>query len=259
MRMQFSLLCAAMLWCSAAVHAQPVVPLNQGELAQRLADEDEVQRHEALIAIRRIPPAQVGQLLRVALIAALARENAEVRRRADAMKSGAVLEPKENAFYGDVLETVVTLREPTAIPALSDALGTGMMAIKALAAFGEIAAPSVLFVVNASERPPEQVGDGLAVLRLMTGGPASPGVSSATRAKITQAAQQRLKGRQSARVLLEVIDLAANLKDPDLTNAVEVLANDASAIAERGVEDAAVAQQIQQRATDTVTGLRRQP
>src|SRR5262249_33258033 len=90
----------------------------------------------AIPALARNNPA-----LTTALIETLKTENAYLRQ-------GKELDDDFSSYYGDLLVGVTGLRDPRAIPALVDAMGTGNLVINALAAFGQPAADAVLERLN---------------------------------------------------------------------------------------------------------------
>jgi len=87
------------------------------------------------------PLARQSPPLRAALIEALGRENAYLRQ-------GLELGDEYSNYYGDLLAVVAQLGDARAIPALADAMGTGHLAMSALAQFGRPALDAVLERLN---------------------------------------------------------------------------------------------------------------
>jgi hypothetical protein len=87
------------------------------------------------------PLAQKSPELKAALIDALRIENAYLRQ-------GLELGEEFSSYYGDLLLAVTALRDPRAVPALADAMGTGALVMNALAEFGRPAADVVLERLN---------------------------------------------------------------------------------------------------------------
>ena len=77
------------------------------------------------------PLAQKSQELKAALIDALRIENAHLRQ-------GIELDEEFSSYYGDLLLAVTALRDPRAIPAFADAMGTGALVMNALAVLGRM-------------------------------------------------------------------------------------------------------------------------
>jgi len=240
----------ALLWAAGtqpvSMRAQEV--LDQRVLATQLLGSDKAQRDRALAAIRGLEPARIGPELRGALIAALERENARTRIRHEAGERGETLEPREDDFYGNVAEAVAALRDPRSIPALAGALGTGLLVVRALAAFGELAVPAVLAVVTSPASLTHEVDDGLRTLTLMVENRASAPLSEGTLGRLRQVAGHRLSGKSFVTTLCSAIDLAAALDDRALTETIERLATEPQEAIARGVTDPSDIERVQRRA-----------
>ncbi len=152
-------------------------------------------------------------------------------------------------MYFDVTELVVALRDRRAIPALAGAMQTGMMVMRALAAFGEVAAPTVLAVAASRDSPDGAVGAGLWTLKLIVEGADARPLSTTTLQQVRGVARQRLSGEQGVLTLFSAIELAAALGDADLRGLVERLASDGNEAVARGVTDPELVEQLQRRAT----------
>lgn len=223
-------------------------PVNERAIAQLLLAEDAKERLQGVAVARALGPAQTGPELRTALITALERENAVSRARAGAARRGEHLENRNDEIYFEVAEVVVALRDPRAIPALAGALGTGMMVINALVAFGEQAVPAVLAVTASPDSEWSAVGGGLWTLKLMVEGAAARPLSQPTLQQVRRVARQRLTGQQFVAILYHAIELAAVLGDADLRQVVERLEGDPSEAVARGIADSDDIEQLQRRA-----------
>jgi hypothetical protein len=233
--------------------------IDDGTLADRLSGSDREERHEAVEAIRSLGPEKTSRRLRAALIGALERENLARVRRSQAQNRGQFVEPPEDPdFYPAVARAVVALRDPLAIPALSGALGSGVLVAKALAEFGEEAAPAVLMVVSSSDDSRhDEIDGGLLTLRLMVEGADRRPLSTPTLGRMREAAERRLTNGTGLNIttLWWALDLAITLKDPSLRQKVERLATDWNAVEATGIKDVELGQQTQKRATDLLAGV----
>ena len=229
-----------------------VAQIDQDRVAQQLLGGDRTDQSRALEAVRRLSPAETSPGLRNAIFATLRSEQIRLAKRRSALSRGELIQAEEDDLYGRLLEAVVRLRDPSTIPALSEALGTGMMVIKALVEFGEAAAPDVLRVVRSPDTPSERVNDGLVALRMMVENSSTKPLTSRTVTLIRAATIQRLSNRQGATTLIEAIDLAAAIDDPDARKQVEILASDWNAVVSRGVEDPELIERIQRHAIEAL-------
>lgn len=223
---------------------------TQEETAQALAGDDRQKQLVALRAAGNIPAENIGVELRGALISALAQENARVESRMETADGSGLpaSTPDDSGFYAGVVASVVRLRDVEAIPALAGALGTGMMVIRALVEFGEIAVPAVLAVAESQESRIAEVDDSLRTLRLMVDAQANHPLQVETLQRIRDVAAQRLSGRQFATTLWNASELAASLGDSVLLQTVEGFARSKPAIIERGISDPDLVAQVQARA-----------
>jgi hypothetical protein len=232
---------------------------DDASLVERLSGSDRRERHLAVESIRALGAEKTSRRLRVALIDALERENAARVKRREAHDRGQFVEPPEDPeFHPAVARTVVALRDPAAIPALTGALGSGVMVAKALAEFGEEAAPAVLAVVNSSEASRHDEIDGaLLTLRFMAEAAAQRPLSIGTLGRMRQAAERRLTNGKDLNIttLWWALDLAIVLKDAGLRQKVERLATDWNAVEATGIQDVELAQQTQKRAADRPAGV----
>lgn len=244
-------------------HAQ--LEVDQRALARQLVAVDRTERAKALDFAAEIEPEKTGQELRAALMAALEREGRLTAQRETTQRDAAsgsrrekiVEELKDPEFIARAARVVAALHDPNAILALNSALGSGFPVIRALAEFGEQAAPAVLATVMSPESMHYAVDHGLITLRFMVEQANAHPLSPATRAQIRSAAEQHLKtGKGLAITTLRcAIDLAAVLKDPDLRRTVASLAVDANAIVARGVEDPEQIERTQLLANQRLAGI----
>lgn len=257
-------LAAVMVCVKLALTACASAQVNQRNIAQDLLRTDVAARNRALETAIKLGPANTGPELRVALIKALEQEGQIHARRHDSFRRGESLPPLEDPeFILAVSRTVAQLRDPNAIPALAGALGTGFTVIRALAGFGERAAPAVLAVVTNADSYHEAVNEGLIALRLMVESSQAHPLSAGTTVQIKRAAEQRLNtlGQMASTgsTLRWAIDLAVTLGDPDLRRIVESLAADRRQVMARGVSDPELIARTQKRATERLAGMPAMP
>ena len=229
--------------------------VDQRTLARLLLTGDVFEQAQAVSATRTIGPEQTSLELRDALITLLERQNSVHKLRRLAGRSGVALEPLENAeLYFRVAEAVIELQDPRAIPALAGALTTGGGVARALARFGEEAAPAVLDIVMTPESFTRAVNTGLLTLRLMAETARRP-LSDEVLDGMRRAAGQRLSGQQSVTTLWWAMDLAVLLDDEDLKRTVEQLATNPNEVVIRGVEDPSLVERTMQKAADGLAGI----
>ena len=225
---------------------------DQQVIAKLLLSDNEQERDGAFNAARHIGPSASGPVLRAALIALLAKQNQLVRK---AERDGIPVDLIENPeFIVEVQEVVAALREPAAIPALAQALGT-FATVRALAAFGEQAVPDVVGVVRSAEIDHSAIDDGLIVLRWIVEHRGVSALSDNTIAQIRQAAEERLAGEQSFTTLWYAMDLAAALDDAQLRGIISGLAINPPDVVARGVTDPRLVEKTQQRARGLLAGV----
>jgi hypothetical protein len=224
----------------------------QEDIARRLLLPDYAWRlrDEALTEALTLNPQSIAPDLRQALITTLERENARDRARQAADVRGEFVPAMDNAeFYPRAIKAMVALRDPQAIPALTGALGTGMMIIDGLLGLGELAVPAVLAVIESNESRTDQVSSGL---RALTKFVEKGMLTAGTRTALHPAAAQRLTGLQAPTVIANAIDLATALRDPALMFRVEQLAADPSRLRSHGITDAEQVEWLHRRATAAV-------
>jgi hypothetical protein len=232
---------------------------SQEAIARALVADDAMQQTRAVAEAQRIGAGQVGPELRRALIAALQQKNETYRGYARARWRG---EPAtawggdgEGHVYLALVELVVDMKHPETVDALVGALGTGLSAIRALADFGELAAPAVIGVVTDPRGAPDEVSDGLLTLRFLVEDQSIPPASLELHSAVRDAAAERLSGEQSVGVLERAIDLAVALEDEALLGIVRALARERNEVVARGVDDPSLIERIQEHARDRLAGL----
>lgn len=241
---------AASCLLAAAAAAQA----DQHDLSRRLLQEDRVERSRAFSQARALQPEQLTPELRNALMATLAREGLlHARRRRG--ETGFIEEPE---LIAQVAEVVSNFRDPRSIPALVSALGTSSPAMYALAEFGELAAAGVLEIADAS-RDGSVLMDALVVLRMMVEDAEARPLEPATRNRMRDVAEQRLRGGSHVITLLRAIDLAVALKDPLLIETVQAIASDSNAVVARRISDPWLIRITQQWAADRLAGVPARP
>ncbi len=240
----------------ALTTAGALAQVDQRTIAQQLLDQDNVAaRNKALDMAQTVGAQNASPELRAALMTTLAREGQRHAERYEAGRRGEELEPMADPeFIARVSRVVIELQDPQTIPALTGALATGIQVPRALARFGEQAAPAVLRTVADPDGWYDAVGGGLITLRFMVEGAATRPLSSGVRDQIRRVAKERLTGKQHFTILWRAIDLASVLKDAELTRIVETIASDANEVAARGVDDPEVVELTQKRAADLIAG-----
>jgi hypothetical protein len=228
-------------------------PADQFSIAAQLLSEDRNERNKAFELARTIQPEDVSPRLRAALIALLTKENEIVREAARRDEPLAYFDDPE--FIASLSRFVGELRDPRAIPALSEAIYGGVTVMRALAAFGEPAVAPVVKVVSSSESHYNAVNHGLITLRLIVEGTPAQPLSKASLEQIRGAVEQRLTGKQYFTILWQAIDLAVVLDDARLRGIVETLATDWNVVLLRGVEDPELIERTRQRATERLAGV----
>jgi hypothetical protein len=225
---------------------------DQATIARQFAGDTE-QRQHALDLACAIPRDKVGPELRSALITLLERENKLV---ASVTARGAILADFEDPeFIARLSRTVAELKDPQAIPALSEAIYGGFPVQHALSEFGEAAVPALLRVTRNPENHYDTVNHGLRALRLLVEGARRRQLSADSLEAIRRMAAGRLAGRQYFTTLWYAIDLAMVLGDPTLSAVVAALGNDRQAVVARGVTDPVLIEKTQRRALDRLAGI----
>ncbi len=243
--------CAAIIVGVVFVGDTADAQVDQRSLAEQLLGQDIQQRTKALNAVQRMKAADVNDDLRLALIALLERANDTVR---NAVRTGQPLD-EDPSFIAAVSRVVAGLRDLRAVAVLSEAVYGGITAGRALAEFGEPAAPALLRLVTSTDSHYTTVDHALVALRLMAEQAQYRSLSSATREQIRAAAAQRLEQPEYFTTLWMAIDLAVVLGDPSLRQVVEVLASNPGAVASRGIGDPTVIERTQKRAAERLAGV----
>lgn len=241
---------------------QASAQVDQPQLARQILGSEATIRRAAVLQVERMGSKNAGPELRAALIAALERDGEIRADRYRARRRGETLEPLEDPeLVGPLTRTVAALQDPAAIPALAGALGTGFAAIRALEAFGEQAAPTVLATVLSRDRSSEAVDSGLITLRMMVEGSRVRPLSAGVLAQIRRAAEMRLTEPQEfVTTVWRAIDLAVVLDDAPLRRLVDSIAADPRSITlTRGKMDAELAETTRRRAVDRLGGVLPKP
>lgn len=257
-------------------HERSVAPVSvsaggqrsQAEIAEDLRQysgqaerpENQLSLADLLREVSSIPAAERGQNLRDALIATLlASQRAGTWLYAD----------HETPFF--LLQTVVELEDRAAIPALTHAMGSGLLASRALIALGPEAATHVLDVV-ASSTPTEDIGlvaGGLLTLRMMVERASDDDRYAAWLAEeetlstlrdVTMRHLQPTGAVDSDRsrrypALVRAIDLAYVLDDDVLHELLTALANSEEAVIVRGISEGELVDRIRTQASERLDGL----
>jgi hypothetical protein len=230
--------------------------VDQKTLARQILRGNATERGRAVEAARTLGSEYIAPELRAALIRALEGEGQVRAQRYTASLRGEALQPLENPeFIAQVSRVVADLRDPTAIPALIGALGTGSPPARALAAFGEEAVPALVAAVKTPGTIHYVVDDALVALRFMLEGAAPRPLSAAAIDEIRRAVEVRLAGKQVFTTVWDAVDLAIALKDPALRRIVKSLATDRNAVVARGIEDSETIEETQRLAAQRLAGV----
>ncbi len=226
--------------------------------------ENQPSLADLLGEVSSIPVSERGQDLRDALIGTLlASQQAATWSYAD----------HETPFF--LLQAVVEMEDPAAIPALTQAMGSGLLAPRALIAFGPEAATHVLDVVASSTSMTDTrlVAGGLLTLRMMVERASSDDRYAAWLADdetlstlrnvtlrhlqpLSVAADSTLSRRYTS--LLRAIDLAFVLEDAVLRELLAVLASSEAAVIVRGVSEGGLVDRIQRQASERLAWIIRE-
>jgi hypothetical protein len=239
------------------------ITLTEAQVIELLNSGNQINGERAVVYIRKYyPREQRSARIDAALLRELGRLNEVRRQRREEDRAGKPLVgdfPAE--YYRDVIELVSEPTRPTAIPALTGALGTGRMVDDALAKFGAQALPPILEIArsrvgtvsegNAGDTPPEIVSDALTTLSLIA---PSAGLPEASRAAIAGVARERLSGHQHPSVVIAACKLAIATKDPGLRQRVAQLADDDAQVTALGISDVHRAQQVRLLARQALAG-----
>lgn len=236
---------------------------DQRELARTIVDSysSVSDRIIALQHVGAIAPRDVGEEVRAALITALEREGQRLRQRANAISRGQTPELLDDPEYiFEFIRAVIPLQDPRAIPGLTGTLGTGLLSVRALVAFGDLAVSATVAVVVSSESSTASVDQGLVTLRMMVESQsADRRLSAISLAEIRRVAEYRLKtqGRAASNgvTLRRAIDLAAVLNDPALRKVIQAIASDPSECISRGVIEQRLIEKTQEQAADRLAGV----
>jgi hypothetical protein len=261
----------------ASLPAVALAQVDQQALARAILGDDRRAAQEAFDeATRALAPEEMGPELRAALIAALERQNQVYRATAEAAvarDASGFSPPKLDRLgrefwgegYGFLVETVISLQDREAIPALAGALlSATSLVVQPLVELGEEAAPSVLLIAEGEAWRRSQVEGALAVLTRMIEDPTGPPLSEATRARVRRLVRAQLTTGveypgmvldapfQRASSLREASSLALALGDPPLRELVASLARDPEAVRRLGVQDSALVAQVQRNAAEAL-------
>jgi hypothetical protein len=226
---------------------------EQKAIARQLLSGDMQERNRVLDAVKAIRPEKAAPELRSALIALLERQNLIVEQADSAGLDLSTLDDPE--VIASVHHAVAALNDPKAIPALARALGW-FTVVRALAKFGDQAAPAVIAIVASPKTRYTAVDDGLRVLRFMVETRQDRPLSASTMDQIRRVVRQRLSGEQYFTTLWYSIDLAGVLDDSTLRRVIGDLATYPSEVVARGIVDPALIEQTQKRAADRLAGVR---
>lgn len=210
------------------VHTLVPVAHNQEDnfatkLASAISSGTESEREQAVWQAAKLPREKRPEVLTRALAAELERMNVIVDQRQRSARDGKN-DPNAGAigeYYGLLVQINAEARNPVTIPALVGALGTGNMAVNALAGFGEIVLPAVipLALVDDDGDTASVSGALMTLSRLV-----STKISENGRQQILNVTHNRLQRRQHELIWGWVCELAVATGDNALRAAVEDVA-----------------------------------
>jgi hypothetical protein len=224
---------------------------SQQDLIASLKSGSPSERETAVHQIAGVPPDQRQPELWLALVSELKSLTAEYQARDDAVATGQPL-PTMGPVAGTSSEYLPALigvvgqwRDPRVLPALIQAPGGGMIITEPILRFGDTAVP--LLIDSARRGRRSQLGGSLLALQWLTEGfkniaynipPAN--LSPQNREAILQLARDLLRPKAvNPSVLPTVAALALATNDPDLTQQVELLAENPGIVSQvTGVVDA---------------------
>jgi hypothetical protein len=152
------------------------------------------------------------------LIALLDQENALVHTYE---LKGRTMNEEQSDYYGDVIGAVAALRTPASIDSLLGALGTGGMATRTLASFGDAALDPLISKLSDSD---SSIRSGaVTALSQMMDKETRQSLHAASRLKIEQALLRATSDRDVG-VRLSAVDGLGNFGDPESISALERLA-----------------------------------
>ncbi len=267
----------ALTWVLAAPLSPARAQMDQQALARTILGSDQRAAKLALDeATRALAPAEMGPELRAALIAVLERQNEVYLTYTKMMASGVVdgiedpneFPPAMQEFWREgyifLVEAVIALRDPLAIPALAGAVGHGDRVARALAEFGEEAAPALLSVAEGGAREEDQAIFAMRALTLMVEDPKGQRLSRSTLDRMRRLVREQLTTETQYPSMIRswsnlrairaeaAISLALTLGDPSLREVVHSLARDSESVRRLGVEDAANMERIQRHAAEAL-------
>jgi hypothetical protein len=218
-----ALVITSIFWTAVAGAQVP-----QAELARSISHGDPYERFAAALQIREMGPGSASPALRDALVSALQEE----AQRFLAYRRGEA--PHVDIDLLGMLGLIVgEYRDPRALQALTDALGTGPGAARGLAAFGDPAVPYLVGVVRSDETP-GVITDALLGLRFIAEGNGQIPLSPSSHEDLIAVARERMGPKQSSfAILVRAIDLAIALDEPELREFVEAMARDPSEVQSR--------------------------
>jgi len=257
--------------------SQARAQVDQHALARNLLGEDGdaalAAMHEAAMTLKA---PEMGPELRAALITVLERQNKTFLTYKRMMASGVVdgiedpteFPPEMQEFWGEgyffLIETVISLRDPLAIPALVGAVGNANVVHLALAEFGENAAPALLSIAEGGAEEESQATMAIRALTLIVKDPKAQPISQNILERTRRLAREQLTTQTQYPSMIRsfsnlramrveaAISLALRLGDPSLREVVLSLARDPESVRRLGVRDAANMELIQRHAAEAL-------
>ena len=198
-------------------------------------------RHQAARDVLQMPPEQRGGALLAALANELQRVASESHARDDALNAGrevSSLGEDDSDYYQNLVKVVSQWRDPRALEPLISSAGRGMLVIRGIVSFGEMAVPPLIDVARTGHRG-ERGGVLLTLQVLLEGSSIQPynipptQLSPAAREQIVRFARDLLgPGAPGWRDLAMEAGLALATGDEDLRRQVELLASEPGLVAQ---------------------------
>ena len=201
--------------------------VDQRTLSERIAHAPPDERMEAVAQAAKIAPAKRTRAMRRALAEELVRLNTLTQKRI--RRPGVIESEWDTADIGEYTALLVKANaesgDPVSLGALIGAMGTGNMAIRAVARYGMVAfEPLMKELMDQESDVGVRSGAGAALGLLV-----DQGLDARQRRKLARAVTTILTRPERYVVASGVMELAAKSGDPALVALVESLASDPSA------------------------------
>ena len=229
--------------------AQP----QQATLTEDILSDDEDRRHRAVLVAEALGPSRMSEDVLVALITLLEQCNEKLDA---ASAEGVVLnDVVDGEFFLWVADVVAGLNDPRAIPALVrfGNHGFSRYVARGLASFGEQALPAILEVIDTPGVADDAVSISLLAISMMVEDGGADGLSTSARDDIVRVARESLWSQHGSG-LIDAIDIAVALNEPELLQMVMAISQDPSIVVARGVSQS-MASLVHKHAVDALARI----